>query len=61
MLRGFVQAPHPTFSDALALIRQVFWTARFFPTSSTSADKVERPRALWNDLMETLCYAAQIV
>jgi hypothetical protein len=51
--------PLPTFSDALALVRQHLWAC--FPTfhiSGLSPDMVEVPRPLFVSLVETLCYAA---
>ena len=50
--------PLPTFVDALALVRCLFWKRRLFQTSTSANDMVKVPAALlecWTDL---LCYAA---
>lgn len=49
----------PTFSDALAHVREHLWTA--YPTfriSKTEPDMVKIPRPLFDTLVSTLCYAA---
>jgi hypothetical protein len=51
--------PLPTFSDALALVRQHLWAA--YPTfriSKEAPDMVKIPRPLFDTLVSTLCYAA---
>jgi hypothetical protein len=48
----------PTFSDALALVRQELWAHTTFQRSLRDPDTVEVPRALVDHLTETLCYAA---
>jgi hypothetical protein len=49
----------PTFSDALALVRQQLWCSRAtFQTSGLSPDIVKVPHSFWVSLVETLCYAA---
>jgi hypothetical protein len=51
--------PLPTFSDALALVRQQLWTALpTFQTSGEHPDMVKIPRSFFVSLVETLCYAA---
>lgn len=51
--------PLPTFSDALALVRQQFWLADpTFRTSGGTPDIVKIPKALFDTLISTLCYAA---
>jgi hypothetical protein len=48
-----------TFSDALALVRQRLWSApEDFATSRSGNDVVKIPRALFDRLTDTLCYAA---
>lgn len=50
--------PLPTFVDALALVRALFWKCRLFQTSTRATEMVKVPKALlecWTDL---LCYAA---
>ena len=49
----------PTFSDALALVRQYLWTA--YPTFRISRDEpdmLEIPKPFFHTLVSTLCYAA---
>jgi hypothetical protein len=48
----------PTFSDALALVRQQLWANATFWRSPRELDTVEVPRAFVERLTETLCYAA---
>jgi hypothetical protein len=51
--------PLPTFSDALALVRQQLWAA--YPTFRTSlpeVDVLKIPKPLFDTLISTLCYAA---
>jgi len=48
----------PTFTDAIAVVRQHLWTAAHFYMSPAKADMVEIPSALLNRLTDTLCYAA---
>ena len=49
---------HPTFSDALALVRKELWAQETFRRSSREPDTVKVPRAFVEHLTETLCYAA---
>ena len=51
--------PLPTFSDALALVRQCLWHA--YPTFRISKDEPDRlkiPKPFFATLVSTLCYAA---
>ena len=49
----------PTFSDALALVRQHLWAAYpTFQTSSEEPDILKIPKPLFDTLVSTLCYAA---
>ena len=49
----------PTFSDALALVRQYLWTAYpTFRTSKNQPDTLKIPKPLFDTLISTLCYAA---
>jgi hypothetical protein len=51
--------PLPTFSDALALVRQYLWAA--YPTfriSKDEPDMLKIPKPLFDTLVSTLCYAA---
>ena len=47
-----------SFSDAMAAIRKLFWSAPSFSMSRHPPDSVEIPAALWERLTEALCYAA---
>ncbi len=49
---------HPTFSDALALVRKELWVSATFRRSPWEPDTVKVPRAFVEHLTETLCYAA---
>jgi len=49
---------HPTFADALALVRRELWRHHTFPTSPGAGEIVEVPRAVIERLTETLCYVA---
>jgi hypothetical protein len=49
---------HPTFIDALALVRRELWAHQTFSTSAAGSELVKVPRALVEQLTETLCYAA---
>lgn len=49
---------HPTFSDALALVRKELWAHTTFRRSSREPDTLKVPRAFVEHLTETLCYAA---
>jgi hypothetical protein len=48
----------PTFSDALALVRQQVWQFRIFSPSLADTDTVKIPRQLFNTWADLLCYAA---
>jgi hypothetical protein len=48
----------PTFSDALALVRQQLWPATISYMSPAKRDTVEIPRALFERLTDTLAFAA---
>jgi len=49
---------HPTFADALALVRRELWRDQLFHTSSCGGELVKVPRVLVEHLTETLCYVA---
>jgi len=49
---------HPTFSDALALVRKELWAHATFRGSPADTDTVKVPRGFVEHLTETLCYAA---
>ena len=46
------------FSDTLAMGRRWLWAEQPFQMSQTHADMIKVPRALYERLTETLCYAA---
>jgi hypothetical protein len=48
----------PTFSDAIALVRQCLWQQAHFPMSPSKVNVIEIPRSLFNRLTDTLSYAA---
>ena len=48
----------PTFSDTIALVRRSIWGAQIFCGSGQQADTVKIPRALFERLTQTVCYAA---
>jgi hypothetical protein len=47
-----------TFSDAIAAVRYHLWQAESFATSPAGRDVIKVPRALFERLTDTLCYAA---
>jgi hypothetical protein len=47
-----------TFSDTIALVRRALWRADHFSISDAQTEVVKIPRALFERLTETLCYAA---
>lgn len=67
LLQGQPLVPHgaawyqkalPTFSDALALVRQQLWPVSISWLSPEEPDVIKIPRALFDRLTETLAYAA---
>jgi len=48
----------PTFSDALALVRQQLWPVTLSYLSPANPDIVEIPRALFERFIQTLAFAA---
>jgi hypothetical protein len=49
---------HPTFADALALVRKELWAAATFYGSPAETDTIKVPRAYVERLTEAVCYAA---
>ncbi len=47
----------PTFSDALAAVRQHLWRHPYFPTSLGKIDVQKRAHLLLNRYTDALCYA----
>lgn len=48
----------PTFSDALAVVRQQLWRLQLFQRSESEPDTIKIPRELFNTWSDLLCYAA---
>jgi hypothetical protein len=57
---AWYEKSHPTFSDALALVRKELWAQeeQTFYTSPAEADTVKVPRAFVERLTDAVCYAA---
>jgi hypothetical protein len=49
---------HPTFADALALVRKELWAQETFYGLHAQSDTVKVPRAYLERLTDALCYAA---
>jgi hypothetical protein len=49
---------HPTFSDAIALVRRHLWDHLHFSTSQREADMIKIPRTLFERFMDVISYAA---
>ena len=49
---------HPTFADALALVRKELWAGATFYGSDAQSDTIKVPRAFVERLTEAVCYAA---
>jgi len=50
---------HPTFADALALVRKELWAQeRTFCGSPVQTDPIKVPRAFMERLTDAVCYAA---
>jgi hypothetical protein len=49
---------HPTFADALAVVRKELWAGATFYGSSAQSDTIKVPRAYVERLTEAVCYAA---
>jgi hypothetical protein len=49
---------HPTFADALALVRKELWAQQTFYGSSRETDTVKVPKAFVERLTDAVCYAA---
>jgi hypothetical protein len=49
---------HPTFSDAIAIVRRCVWSSGHFSMSSPQSDVVKIPRSLLERLTDAVCYAA---
>jgi hypothetical protein len=53
---AWYRTPHPTFAEALALVRREFWRHESFQTSACTAEVVKLPRALVECLTDAPCY-----
>jgi DDE superfamily endonuclease len=49
---------HPTFADALAMVRKELWASATFYGSPAETDPVKVPRAFVERLTDAVCYAA---
>jgi DDE superfamily endonuclease len=49
---------HPTFSDAIAIVRRCVWSRCHFSMSGRQSDVVKIPRSLLERLTDAVCYAA---
>jgi DDE superfamily endonuclease len=49
---------HPTFADAIALVRRQLWEHIHFSTSQQETEMIKIPRALFDRVIDTVCYAA---
>ena len=49
---------HPTFADALALVRKELWAQEPFCGLPADTETVQIPKAFMERLTDTLCYAA---
>jgi hypothetical protein len=55
---AWYRKPHPTFADALALVRRELWASATFCGSPAQSDTVKVPRAYLERLTDAVCYAA---
>jgi hypothetical protein len=49
---------HPTFTDALALVRKELWAQEPFYGLTADTETVKVPRVFMERLTDALCYAA---
>ena len=49
---------HPTFSDAIALVRRHLWDHLHFSTSQQESDMIKIPRTLFERFIDVMSYAA---
>jgi hypothetical protein len=49
---------HPTFADALAMVRKELWASATFYGSPAQTDTIKVPRAFVERLTDAVCYAA---
>jgi hypothetical protein len=55
---AWYRKPHPTFADALALVRKDLWVSATFYGSPAHSDPVKVPRAFVERLTDAVCYVA---
>jgi hypothetical protein len=46
-----------TFSDTIALVRRHLWSTMHFSMSEAPGEILKVPRAVWERVIDTLCYA----
>jgi hypothetical protein len=49
---------HPTFADAMALVRRHVWAHLHFSMSPPETDMIKMPRELCTRCIDAVCYAA---
>jgi hypothetical protein len=57
-LPAWSRKDHFTFADALAVVCRELWAYQIFRLSADASDTMKISRALFQHLMDTLCYAA---
>jgi DDE superfamily endonuclease len=50
--------PRPTFADAMAVVKRELWSSCYFTMSRSCTETIKIPRALFERLTDTVCYAA---
>jgi hypothetical protein len=55
---GWYHNRHPTFADALAMVRKELWASATFQGLPSATDTVKVPRAFVERLTAAVCYAA---
>jgi hypothetical protein len=55
---AWYRKPHPTFADALALVRRQLWDHLHFSMSHQETDMIKIPRALFERFIDAVWYAA---
>jgi len=51
---------HPTFSDAIALVRRQLWEHIHCSTSQQETEMIKMPRTLFDRFIDAVCYAASL-
>jgi hypothetical protein len=55
---AWYRTTHPTFSDAVALVRRQLWEHIHFSISLQQTDLIKMPRELFERFIDAVCYAA---